>query len=101
MKIRIALADDHSMIRVGVRNMLELHDHIEVIAEYEKGSLLLSGLRREQPDVLLLDLQMPDANGLDLVPVIKKEHPAVKIIILTSNDNAYNIKMLLNAGADG
>lgn len=101
MPIKIALVDDHLMIRKGLRNMLDHFPHIHIIAEYEKGSHLIAGLREEVPDIVLLDLQLPDYGGEVLLPLIKDSYPALRVIIVTSNENAYNIKMLLKAGADG
>lgn len=81
--------------------MLDNFPHIRIIAEYEKGSHLIAGLREEVPDIVLLDLQLPDYGGEVLLPLIKASYPALRVIIVTSNENAYNIKMLLKAGADG
>ncbi len=101
MSIRIALVDDHELVREGIKNLLNNCPGISIIAEYSKGVYLLNGLRQDVPDVILLDLQLPDQHGEELLPVIKQNYPDVKVIILTTNENVYNIKKLLNIGADG
>lgn len=101
MSIRVAILDDHVMIRKGLCNLLSDTPGIEIVAEYEKPGQLLTGLRAAPPDVLLLDLQLPDYNGEELVPVIKRDYPGVRVIILTSNENMYNVRKLINAGANG
>src|SRR5690606_12484974 len=101
MKIKIIITDDHPMVRAGLVSMLQIYADIEILAQYESARQLLQGLQQVNPDVLLLDLQLSDGNGEMLIPVIKEKYPAVKILILTSNDNIHNIKLLLNKGADG
>lgn len=101
MSIRVALVDDHELIREGIKNLLNNCPGISLVGEYSKGVYLLNGLRNDLPDVILLDLQLPDQHGEELLPVIKQTYPDIKVIILTTNENIYNIKKLLNIGADG
>ncbi len=101
MNIKIAIADDHSLIAEGVSNMLRYSSDIEVVATYPNGKLLLSGLEKIVPDILLLDIHMPDKQGDELAPVIKKKYPAVKIIALTSFDNIFYIKSMLQHKIEG
>ncbi len=100
-KIRVAITDDHPVVRDGLRRMLELHSHITVIADYPNGKSLLAGIAMEQPDVLLLDLQLPDISGTELVTAIKSKYPHINILMLTGNASSYSIKMMLQAGASG
>lgn len=81
--------------------MLHQCSHIQVIATYENGAALLEGLQRQQPDVLLLDVQLPDKNGDELTGIISRKYPSVRILILTSHDSIYYIKTLLRKGAKG
>ncbi len=101
MKIKIAITDDHPMVRDGLLSMLRPLEHIEVVGEYVDGRQLLDGLRQKQPDVLLLDFQLPGAGGEVLVPQLRKLYPKMRIIIVTSNSSIYNIKMMLNSGVCG
>lgn len=101
MSIKVIVTDDHPMVRMGVVTMLQSQPDIEILAQYESATQLLNGLVHVQPDIVLLDLQLSDANGESLIPVIKEKYPLIKILILTSNDNIHNIKLLLNKGANG
>ncbi len=100
--ISVAITDDHPIMRVGLKNLLQSSDGIHVTNCYESGKHLLEGLKEEQPDVLLLDLHLRGRpQGRELIEAIKDTYPEVRILILTSNDNVYNIQMMLNAGVEG
>ncbi len=101
MNIRIAIADDHQMVINGIYTMLADHPNIKIIAAYETGDALLKGLEKEIPDVLLLDIQLPDKTGDKLAPVIKKNHPEVRILTLTNFDSAFYARNMLYHGALG
>lgn len=101
MKIRIALTDDHLMILNGLKSMLLHYPHLELIACYQSGAALLEGLEKDQPDVLLLDLQLPDRTGDELTRIISRKYPDTRIVILTSHDSVFLIKTLMNNGASG
>lgn len=101
MNIKIAIADDHSLIAEGVSNMLRYSSELEVVATYPNGAALLSGLEKILPDVLLLDINMPDKQGDELAPVIKNNYPTIKIIALTSFDNIFYIKSMLQHDIEG
>lgn len=101
MKIRIAITDDHPMMLNGMKNMLESHEGFEVIAQYNNGKDLLDGLQKEQPDVLILDVHLPDITGEEVARTVKKKYPAVHILTLTSHDSIFFIRALLRAGVTG
>jgi DNA-binding NarL/FixJ family response regulator len=101
MKIRVAIVDDHPFIINGVKNVLSFFKHIEIQATYPNGKTLMQGLQKEQPDVLLLDIQLPDISGNDLIRTIAKEYPSVRTIILTSIDSTYHVKDIIRNGAKG
>src|ERR1700744_6067283 len=101
MKIKVAIVDDHPFIINGVKNVLSFFKHIEVQATYSNGKALMLGLQKEQPDILLLDIQLPDISGNDLIRTISKEYPQVRTIILTSVDNTYHVKDIIRSGAKG
>lgn len=100
--IKITMTDDHPLVMAGLKSFLHSQPGIEVIGMYESGESLLKGLEQQLPDVILLDLQLSgDPQGKDLIKIIKESYPEVHILILTSNDNVYNIQTMLNAGASG
>lgn len=101
MNIRIAIADDHQMVINGIYTMLGDYPGIEIIAAYETGEALLKGLEKEAPDVLLLDIQLPDKTGDKLAPVILRNHPEVRILTLTNFDSAFYARNMLYHGALG
>src|SRR5690606_11340097 len=100
--IKVAITDDHPMLLNGVKNILEGQGKLIVTGSYTSGGMLLAALKKEPPDVLLLDLQLAgDPQGKDLIVRLRQEYPELRILVLTSNDNAYNIQIILNAGAQG
>lgn len=93
MSVKIMIADDHSMIREGLKNLLELEGDIEVVAEAEDGAQCLDKLEYITPDVLLLDINMPKKNGLEVLKVLKERKSKVKVLVLTvHNETEYLIK---------
>ncbi|WP_222165660.1 response regulator transcription factor [Edaphocola aurantiacus] len=101
MKISVGIIDDHPVVRDGLAAFLELEADISVTGSYANANQLLAAFKEQQPEVLLLDLQMQDMSGFDLLPVITAKYPAVKTIILTSMDSALVIRNLLQSGAKG
>ena len=101
MNIKIVIADDHPMIIDGLQKMLSGYDHITLINAYTTGTELLEGLEHQLPDVLLLDIQMPDISGDELALVIQKKYPEVKMLTLTNFDSALYINNMLRNGASG
>jgi len=101
MCIRIAIADDHPMVIKGLQQMLVNYPKIVMTAAYHNGLALLKGLDRELPDVLLLDIQLPGQTGDELVPVLLKKYPALKILMLTNFDSTLYASNVLRYGALG
>jgi DNA-binding NarL/FixJ family response regulator len=99
--INIAIADDHKVVINGLQNMLQAFPHIRVMGVYNDGKSLLQGLAKEQPDVLLLDIQMPDASGDELAAIISASHPQVRILVMTGFSTSYYIRNMLEKGASG
>lgn len=97
MPIKLTITDDHPLIVSGLQNILRFCPSIEVISTYNSGDYLLEGLKTNQPDVLLLDLQMPGLSGPNLVKQINNLYPNIKIIILTGQEASFYAQdMILN-----
>ena len=93
MAAKIIIADDHSMVREGLKQLLELDGDVEVIAEANNGIECIDLLERLSPQVLLLDINMPKMNGLEVLEKVKEKNIDVKIIILTvHNEIEYLLK---------
>lgn len=100
-KIRVLLADDHILVRQGIRQFLEEAGDIEVIAEADNGREALRLVAKERPDIAVLDIRMPEITGVEATRRIKLEHPDVRVLILTAYDDDPYVFALLQAGADG
>ncbi|SHO43777.1 response regulator [Desulfopila aestuarii] len=99
--IRVVIADDHTIVRKGLCSLLEGEKDISVIGEAENGRELISLLNTTSPDVILVDINMPLLNGIDVTRNIKKSFPEIEIIILTMYTNEEYVKEALLAGASG
>lgn len=99
--INVAIADDHSIVLNGLQKILALHPDIKVTDVYLNGDSLLEGLEVKQPDVLLLDIQMPGKNGIEVAGIISKKFPDVKMIALTNVDILIQVKKMLQKGCLG
>lgn len=100
-KIRILIADDHKIVRIGLRALLGAEQGMTVVAEAEDGNDALAKAVRHMPDVVIMDLLMPGLDGVDATSAIKAKCPESKIIILTSYSTSDGISHALKAGADG
>jgi DNA-binding NarL/FixJ family response regulator len=98
--INIAIADDHVLYRAGVKTALSQKKDIKVIAEADNGMQLLNLLKHIQPDVILLDIEMPIMNGIATLPEIKQLYPQIKVIMLTMHDDHSMIAKLMELGAN-
>jgi len=101
MSIRIAIADDHPLVVEGLRKVLPMFPGMSLCDTYRNGTELLNGLEKSLPDVLLLDIHLPDRNGDELVPVILKKYPGLKILTLTNFDSTVYVHHMLSHGALG
>lgn len=101
MNINIAIADDHPMIIGGLQNMLSVYPHIRLTGSYPNGAELLEGLQRIQPEVLLLDIQLPDKTGDLLAPLILKKYPDIRILALTNLNSTLYVHNMLRMGVLG
>lgn len=98
-KIRVLLADDHELVRSGVQAFLATQDDLEVVGEASDGLEAVAAYRRLKPDVMLLDMQMPHLDGVEVISAIMTEHPYAKIVILTTYSGDARAIRALNAGA--
>lgn len=99
--LRIALADDHRLVRSGMKSILSSCPGFEVVQEAANGRELLDGLENSRPDVILLDLEMPVLTGKEALEVIRKEHPQMKVLILTMHQSNAFIVQMMELGANG
>jgi DNA-binding NarL/FixJ family response regulator len=99
--IKIIIADDHPIVRDGLRSALDSIENFSVIGVAVNGVEALNLIKNEQPDLLLTDISMPEMNGIDLTREVAKKYPEVKIIILSMHENDAYINNALQAGAHG
>lgn len=93
-KIRVLIADDHALVREGLRKLLELSDNIEILDEVGDGQGAINIARKEKPDVILMDVNMPGTNGIIATRVIKREMPSIHIIALTIYEDEEVVDMV-------
>ena len=98
--INVIITDDHVLYRTAVKAALSSKKDIKIIAEADNGSHLLDLLKTLQPDVILLDIQMPVMDGITTLPEVKKLYPDIRVIMLTMVDHQSLITKLMELGAD-
>jgi DNA-binding NarL/FixJ family response regulator len=98
--IKVIIADDHVLFRQGVKSALSVKKDVELIAEADNGMQLLNLLKHMEPDVILLDIQMPIMDGISTLPEIRKLYPQVKVIILSMHNDHSMISKLMEIGAN-
>ena len=101
MTTKIAITDDHKMVLRGIEIMLESTKEIQVVGAYNNAEETIEYITKDQPDILLLDINLPDTNGIDLSKYLLKKHPNLKIIALTSHDDISFVKRMLKNGVHG
>ena len=101
MGIKIVLADDHKIVRDGLRTLLEHEPDMEVIAEAEDGRTTVRLARKLSPDLIIMDITMPDMNGIDATHDVMKDVPSVKVIALSMHSDRRFVTSMLEAGASG
>jgi DNA-binding NarL/FixJ family response regulator len=100
-KNKVIIAEDHQLFREGLKSMLAKRDHIELIDEAQDGLEAIQCVKRNQPDLLLLDLSMPRLSGISVIKDIKSQFPEVKILALTIHESDEYVLEAFEAGADG
>lgn len=99
--IRVLLADDHAVVRAGIRQFLEQAHDIQVVAEADDGQMARTLIHQHQPDVAVLDIQMPEASGIEVTRWIRANHRSTGVLILTAYDDDPYVMAVLEAGANG
>ncbi|MBA3843669.1 MAG: response regulator transcription factor [Actinobacteria bacterium] len=97
--MRVLIADDHRLIAEGIKRALDAEEDFEVVAEASTGSQILPLVRRTNPDLVLLDLRMPGLDGLSALEQIKRDHPSIKVVILSASTEPAVIQSALERGA--
>ena len=98
---RVVIVDDHDLARAGLRSILACESHAEIVGEASSGQEALTVCRELHPDVVLMDVHMPDLDGLAATRVLKQEHPGLHVILLTMHESPDYLLEALRAGASG
>jgi DNA-binding NarL/FixJ family response regulator len=101
MSIKVLIADDHQIVRDGLRSMLEKEPWIKVVGEAEEGRTTLRLARELAPDVIIMDVSMPDLNGIEATRQIVAEFPTIKVIALSMHNDRRFVLNMIKAGAKG
>ncbi len=99
--IRVILADDHAVVRKGIREFLETDERLNVVAEASNGDEALKLIRELRPDVAVLDIQMPGQSGIDVTRAVRTARLSIGVLLLTAFDDEPYIRAALQAGANG
>ncbi len=97
---RVIVADDHSLFRDGITSLLEAAGY-EVVEQVGDGEMAIDAVRRLNPDLILLDITMPQKDGIEALQVIKDEYPQVRVVMLTVSDDDEDLFVAIQSGADG
>jgi len=101
MTIRLLLVDDHAVVRTGLRMLLENEEDIEIVGEAGTGQAALQMVERLQPDMVLMDIGLPDMTGIEVTRQVKQQWPQVGIVALTIHEDEEYFFQMLQAGANG
>jgi DNA-binding NarL/FixJ family response regulator len=99
--LRILVADDHDIVRVGLRSLLEAEPGWQVVAEAANGREAVLAAEKTKPDIVVLDITMPEMNGLEATRAILESNPRVEVLILTMHDSEQVVREVVSAGAQG
>ncbi len=101
MTINLYLVDDHSVIRFGLKMLLDSDDEIQIVGEAGSAEEVLKDLQELKPDILLMDISLPDMSGIEITRVIKEKYPEINVIALTIHEDEEYFFKMLDAGASG
>lgn len=100
-KIKVMIVDDHLVVREGLRQLLEIEEDIEVVAEAGSGLECLDRIERSHPDLIFMDIRMPGISGIEATRLVCRRHPQVKVIMLTIYEDDQYVRESIKAGAKG
>lgn len=101
MSIRILIVDDHAVLRAGLKMLIDAEDDLEAVGEAANARDAVFQARALKPDVILMDVVMPDQSGLDVVPTLLHERPETKVLVLSMQDDPQYVRQAFSAGASG
>jgi len=101
VSVRVLIVDDHAVVRAGLRMLIDAEDDLEAAGEAGSTRDAIFRARELQPDVILMDVVMPDGNGLDAIPTLLHEHPEAKVLMLSMQDDPQYVRQAFIAGASG
>lgn len=99
--IKLIIVDDHAMVRRGLRQMLSMEESFEIIGEAEHGDEVIEKVLTLKPKVVLMDINLPGKNGIELTGELRQRAPAIKILALTADGDQYHLSQMIKAGASG
>lgn len=99
--LRIALVDDHALVRDGIKAMLRPYDRYEIVGEAESGQAFLQQVEKWNPELVLLDIRMSGLSGLEVARTLAQEYPKIRVIMLTANTDEHHLREAIKAGAKG
>jgi two-component system, NarL family, response regulator NreC len=100
-KIRLLLVDDHEIVRTGISMLLESETDLSIIGQASSGALALEMASQLQPDVVIMDITLPDISGIEVTRQLKAQHPEIAVVALTIHEDQQYFFEMLQAGADG
>jgi len=100
-KIKVFLADDHAVVRAGLRTIIQKEPDMEVVGEAGDPKAALAGVTEYKPDILVLDLSMPEGGGMRALPKMRKANPTTRVIVLTMHDDPAYVRSVLSSGGWG
>jgi len=101
VSVRVLIVDDHAVVRAGLRMLIDAEDDLEAAGEAGSARDAIFRARELEPDVILMDVVMPDGNGLDAIPTLLHEHPETKVLMLSMQDDPQYVRQAFSAGASG
>ncbi|REG96244.1 response regulator [Flavobacterium aquicola] len=100
-KIKIIIADDHTMFLQGIVSLLENEENISILGKAENGNEVFKVIEKRIPDIILLDISMPEMDGIEVSKIVKQKYPDIKILIVSTHSNTQMIAKLIRIGIDG
>lgn len=101
MSIRVLIVDDHAVVRAGLTMLVNAEDDLEAVGEAGSARDAIFEARSAKPDVVLMDVMMPQQSGIEVVPQLLKEHPDTKVLVLSMQDDPRYVREAFEAGASG